>query len=296
MTKAEKRAIRSDAWRQAISHTKAARREDRADRPAPQPIDTPAHKVQDAGPDPVAVTIYTDAPSAWYGVKLYDWGSKGLRGEGNVKRGDSRPRKTFDLNWVKDYATFAPNAPLTRAVKALTAEVWPIHVRKGKWWRLSHYITSAKALELARATLPAAAPEAPRTSPAVEPEPMPEAPRTSELVASFVAYLDASGIPFVRVTEAKARAALSGLIGHPPIGALDVIAYNDGGQNMLVQVVDRLDGEADAGALAEWARVYGVDFAPVLAWPEGATWYGKTLDGAAMAFASLAAELDGIPL
>jgi len=297
MTKAEKRAIRSDAWRQAISQasgraeqeriyrsivdpiipTKAARREDRADRPAR--VEAPAT------PGP-SRTIFTDAPDCWHGVKLYDWGAKGLRGEGNVKRGDSRPRKTFDLNWIKDYATFTPDARLTRAVKSLTAEVWPVYRRRGRYWKLDHYMTSAKVLEQAKATLP-------------EPEATPVEPEPRSDVDLFAEYAQHIGLTCLRATENKVQLGLSGVVGRPSLASLDYVVYNDGGQNMLVQVID-LDNPAtsDAGALQAWVDLFGDDFAGVQVWrADGeAPWVARTLDGHRDDFAAVAASLDGIPV
>lgn len=166
LTRDEKRAIHKAAW--AESRGAAERRTMYenivarllAERGA-QPVVRPS-AVAPAAPAPKSEPRpYTKAPVAWRGQVLFDWGQKGLRSVQCVKiRGDedNRDRKTFNLDWfhVGDEAriTAGEKPQLVRAVKALTREIWPVRVRKGRFWKVAYYLTSAQAVRDASATMP----------------------------------------------------------------------------------------------------------------------------------------------
>lgn len=112
--------------------------------------------VQGGEGEPTAEEILTKIPKEWRGRILYDWGSKGLRAQGNdyVKVAGERPRKTFDDLWLRDLDRIdVPNPKLLRAVKKLTEEVWPVRRRRGKFWSTSYYLAPRAMIERARSQI-----------------------------------------------------------------------------------------------------------------------------------------------
>lgn len=81
--------------------------------------------------------IYTSTPKEWHGQTLYDWGSKGLRSQGNER---VKGRKSFI--WTEEMESIPGN--IDRAVLAelqrRTPEVFPVHRKKGKFWRRANYM------------------------------------------------------------------------------------------------------------------------------------------------------------
>lgn len=103
---------------------------------------------------------WTVAPPAWSGHRLYDWGSAGLRSQGNVwVRGGGRPRKSFGYHLgaigFADLPVGGDRRLLYRLKALAPGEVWPVYERAGKYWARRYYIVPAAALQLARQQLEA---------------------------------------------------------------------------------------------------------------------------------------------
>ncbi len=63
---------------------------------------------------------------------------------------------TFTLDWFYtgqlQYIT-VPNSRLVRAVKKITAEVWPVKQRRGRFWKVDHYLAPREAVAQAEAAI-----------------------------------------------------------------------------------------------------------------------------------------------
>jgi len=102
---------------------------------------------------------WTSVPAGWSGHRLFDWGRGGLRSDGNVwvRAAGGPRRKTFDLGRYDRQLAVLPvggDRRLLYRVRSLAPdEVWPVHIRAGKWWSRHHYFVPVAALQLAREQL-----------------------------------------------------------------------------------------------------------------------------------------------
>jgi len=295
MTRQEKWAIRSAAWSEASSRagdrptqeqiyrgivdkripTKGQRRPAKAVRPkaTDRPAPTPPAPKPEPKPTPDRMT-FTNAPEEWHGRVLYDWGQKGLRVHGNtpVKTAHGRPRKTFDRGWLLNEGRITvPNPALVRAVKAITPEVWPVKVRKGRYWQTRYYIAPQAAIDKAQANgAPWAEAEAETEDVAIE---------TAELADDerrrFGSWLTKQGWAYVAVDAPKVASLATGSKPDP----FDFLIYSDtDSPNLLVQLVQPANiDQQTTDNLDEWERRFGPGFAGALVWRQGDQWVAVTL-------------------
>lgn len=90
---------------------------------------------------------FTTIPDEWLGLRLYSW-STGLRIEGCTGGRRISNRVHLDPLRFGLVRVAKGNRKLIRRLKKLTAEVWPVYTRLGKFWNVSHYLVPPMALRL----------------------------------------------------------------------------------------------------------------------------------------------------
>jgi len=98
---------------------------------------------------------YTKVPKEFIGIDLFDWGRGGLRFRGNhfISADGTRPRKTFNDDWLEDFTKVRAGMSTMGVIREsykLTKEIWPIFVRKGRYWKRMFYLVPTQILEQAK--------------------------------------------------------------------------------------------------------------------------------------------------
>lgn len=113
--------------------------------------------IKPAGATTGAKVAYTNIPEELHRFDtLFDWGAKGYRlGTREGVKIEGRRRMTFDKTYLTELKRIKPGEEpgLVRTLREMTAEIWEVKARRGKWWQMDHYLAPPKAIEEARARM-----------------------------------------------------------------------------------------------------------------------------------------------